>query len=206
MKGKRHPNGYVERRGKTGQLGRSIHQRYQDFPHYQEEFGHLEADTVQGKAYQGAVMTLVERQSKVMIVLNVHHKSADAINQHLDQWLSKLPRHLFKSITFDNGREFAGWKEIANKHDLHTYFAEVGAPNQRGLNENNNGILRRDGLSKRMDFCHLSDELVIQLMHRRNNIPQKSLNYRTPLEIFMGYVTNEQLSPFFFLRIDCIFS
>lgn len=56
MKGKRHPNGYVERRGKTGQLGRSIHQRYQDFPHYQEEFGHLEADTVQGKAYQGAVV------------------------------------------------------------------------------------------------------------------------------------------------------
>ena len=197
MKGKRHPNGYVERRGKTGQLGRSIHQRYQDFPHYQEEFSHLEADTVQGKAHQGAVMTLVERQSKVMIVLNVHHKSADAINQHLDQWLSKLPRHLFKSITFDNGREFAGWKEIANKHDLHTYFAEVGAPNQRGLNKNNNGILHRDGLSKRMDFCHLSDELVIQLMHRRYNIPRKSLNYRTPLEVFMGYVTNEQLSPFF---------
>ena len=142
-------------------------------------------------------MTLVERQSKVMIVLNVHHKSADAINQHLDQWLSKLPRHLFKSITFDNGKEFAGWKEIANKHDMHTYFAEVGAPNQRGLNENNNGILRRDGLSKRMDFCHLPDELVTQLMHRRNNIPRKSLDYRTPLEVFMSYVTNEQLSTFF---------
>ncbi|MEE6648014.1 transposase, partial [Limosilactobacillus pontis] len=46
MKGKRHPNGYVERRGKAGQLGRSIYQRYQDFPHYQDEFGHFEADTV----------------------------------------------------------------------------------------------------------------------------------------------------------------
>lgn len=197
MKGKRHPNGYVERRGKAGHLGRSIYQRYQDFPHYQHEFGHFEADTVQGKAHRGAVMTLVERQSKVMIVLNVHRKTDEAVNQHLDQWLSKLPRHFVKSITFDNGKEFAGWREIANKHDIQTYFAEVGAPNQRGLNENNNGILRRDGLSKRLDFRNLPDELVIQLMQRRNNIPRKSLNYRTPLEVFLSHVTDEQLSTFF---------
>ena len=197
MKGKRHPNGYVERRGKAGQLGRNIYQRYQDFPHYQHEFGHYEAYTVQGKAHRGAVMTLVERQSKVEIVLNVHRKTDEAINDHLDNWLSKLPRHFVKSITFDNGKEFAGWREIANKHDIHTYFAEVGAPNQRGLNENNNGLLRRDGLSKRMDFRNLPDELITQLMHRRNNIPRKSLNYRTPLEVFVSHVTDEQLSNFF---------
>ncbi|VTZ95215.1 hypothetical protein LREP572_02129 [Limosilactobacillus reuteri] len=197
MKGKRHPNGYVEHRGKAGQLGRSIYQRYRDFPHYQHEFGHFEADTVQGKAHRGAVMTLVERQSKVMIVLNIHHKTDEAVNCQLDQWLAKLPRHFVKSIIFDNGKEFAGWREIANKYDLHTYFAEVGAPNQRGLNENNNGLLRRDGLSKKLDFRDLPDELVTQLMHRRNNIPRKSLNYRTPLEVFLSHVTEEQLSPFF---------
>ena len=197
MKGKRHPNGYVEHRGKAGQLGRSIYQRYRDFPHYQHEFGHFEADTVQGKAHRGAVMTLVERQSKVMIVLNIHHKTDEAVNCQLDQWLAKLPRHFVKSITFDNGKEFAGWREIANKYDLHIYFAEVGAPNQRGLNENNNGLLRRDGLSKKLDFRDLPDELVTQLMHRRNNIPRKSLNYRTSLEVFLSHVTEEQLSPFF---------
>lgn len=197
MKGKRHPNGYVERRGKAGQLGRSIYQRYQDFPHYQDEFGHFEADTVQGKAHRGAVMTLVERQSKVMIVLNVHRKTDEAVNCHLDKWLSKMPRHLVKSITFDNGKEFAGWRGIANKHDIHTYFAEVGAPNQRGLNENNNGILRRDGLSKRLDFRNLHDELITQLMSYRNRIPRKSLHYRTPVEVFMKNITDEQLSTFF---------
>ena len=58
---KRHPNGYVECRGKAGQLGRSIHERAKDFPHYATEFGHLEADTVQGKKHQGAGMTLTER-------------------------------------------------------------------------------------------------------------------------------------------------
>ena len=131
-----------------------------------------------------------------MIVLNVHHKTAKSVNQHLDCWLSKLPRHFVRSITFDNGKEFAGWREIANKHDLHTCFAEVSAPNQRGLNENNNGILRRDGLSKRLDFRHLPNELITQLMHWWNNIPRKSLNYRTPLELFMKHVTDEQLAFF----------
>ncbi|MGF0132406.1 IS30 family transposase [Limosilactobacillus reuteri] len=120
----------------------------------------------------------------------------DAINQHLSQWLRKFPRHFFKSITFDNGKEFAGWREIANQFDLHTYFAEVGAPNQRGLNENNNGLLRRDGLTKQLDFRNLPDELVTQLMSKRNNLPRKSLGYRTPYEVFMSYVTDEQLFSF----------
>ena len=63
--------------------------------------------------------------------------------------------------------------------------------------QNNNGLLRRDGLSKKLDFRDLPDELVTQLMHRRNNIPRKSLNYRTTLEVFLSHVTEEQLSPFF---------
>ena len=93
-------------------------------------------------------MTLVERQSRVMIVLNIHHKTDEAVICQLNQWLAKLPRNFVKSITFDNGKEFAGWREIANKYDLHTYFADVGDPNQRGLNQNNSGLLRSDGLSK----------------------------------------------------------
>lgn len=72
MKGRRHPNGYVETRGRgrTGQLGRNIDERYNDYPNYRNEFGHLEADTVQGSKHHGAVMTLVERLSKVEIILN----------------------------------------------------------------------------------------------------------------------------------------
>src|SRR5699024_5747 len=124
MEGKQLPNGYVERRRKSGHLGRSVYQRYHAFPPYLIEFGQCEADTVQGNAHRVAVSTLVERQSKVMIVLNVHRKTDEAVNYHLDKWLSKIPRHFVKSITFDNGKEFAGWREIANKHDLHTYFAE----------------------------------------------------------------------------------
>ncbi|MCC4339313.1 IS30 family transposase, partial [Limosilactobacillus reuteri] len=71
-----------------------------------------------------------------------------------------------------------------------------GAPNQRGLNENNNGLLRRDGLTKQLDFRNLPDELVTQLMNKRNNLPRKSLGYRAPYEVFMSYVTDEQLFSF----------
>ena len=193
MKGKRHPNGFVERRGKAGQLGRSIHQRTMDFPNFDQEFGHWEADTVQGKDHKEAVMTLVERASKVEVILNVHSKTAGTITHHLQKWLAKFPRHFCKSITFDNGKEFADWRAITNQFDLQTYFAEVGALNQRGLNENNNGLLRRDGLHKGRDLRHLSDEEVAQLMSYRNNIPRKSLGYQTPYEVFMKHVTDEQL-------------
>lgn len=193
MHGQRHPNGYVERRGKAGQLGRDLKTRYQDYPNFKREFDHLEGDTVQGKNHQGAVTTLVERQTKVAIVLNSHTKSSQNVNRSLAAWLTKLPRHLFKSITFDNGKEFAGWRTIANQFDLNIYFAAVGAPNQRGLNENTNNLLRKDGLHHNLIMDQLSDEFVQAVASRRNHIPRKSLNYQTPLEAFVNQITDEQL-------------
>lgn len=193
MHGQHHPNGYVERRGKAGQLGRDLKNRYQDYPNFKQEFGHLEVDTVQGKNHQGAVTTLVERQTKVAIVLNSHTKSSQDVNRSLAAWLTKLPRHLFKSITFDNGKEFAGWRTIANQFDLNIYFAAVGAPNQRGLNENTNNLLRKDGLHHDLIMDQLSDEFVQAVASRRNHIPRKSLNYQTPLEAFVNQITDDQL-------------
>ncbi|WP_153551150.1 hypothetical protein [Ligilactobacillus murinus] len=62
MKGKRHPNGYVERRGKAGRLGRALLKRHQDYPNYHNEFGHLEADTIQGKKHiQMVTLNAVEK-------------------------------------------------------------------------------------------------------------------------------------------------
>lgn len=74
---------------------------------------------------------------------------------------------------------------------------ESRGSNQRGLNENNNSLLRCDGLSKKLDFRYLPDNVINQLMHSQNNISRKSLNYRTPLEVFLSHITDEQLSAFF---------
>ncbi len=88
MHGQRHPNGYAERRGKAGQLGRDLKTHYQDYPNFKQEFGHLEGDTVQGKNHQSAVATLVERRTKVAIVLNSHTRSSRDANHSLAVWLS----------------------------------------------------------------------------------------------------------------------
>ena len=60
-------------------------------------------------------------------------------------------KNLFKSITFDCGKEFSNWKSISNTNDIDIYFADPGTPSQRGLNEHSNGLLRKDGLPKEMD-------------------------------------------------------
>ena len=78
------------------------------------------------------------------------------IEVSINQWLSQVPSHLFKSITFDCGKEFSNWKSISNAHDIDIFFANPGCPGQRGLNEQSNGLLRRNGLPKQIDFTNVS--------------------------------------------------
>src|SRR5699024_12185154 len=66
----------------------------------------------------------------------------------LTEWFQSIPRNLFKSFTFDNGKEFSNWKVLSNKHDVSIYFADPGTPSQRGLNEHSNGLFRNDGLPR----------------------------------------------------------
>ena len=72
-------------------------------------------------------------------------------------------------------------------------FSDVGAPNQRGLNENYNGLLRKGGLKKSLELEDLLDSLVQNITARRNHITRKSLNYKTPIEVFLTYISDEQL-------------
>ncbi len=74
----------------------------------------------------------------------------------------KFPVNLFKSITFDCGKEFSNWKSISNAHDIDIFFADPGCPGQRGLNEHSNGLLRRNGLPKQMDFTNIF-KIIYQL-------------------------------------------
>lgn len=193
MKGKRKPNGHKEKRGKQA-FRRTIHQRDKENRHFKSEFGHLEGDTIVGRNHKSAVITLVERLSKVIITLKPTGRQAIDIENSLNNWFKTIPTHLFKSITFDCGKEFSNWKSVSNSNDINIYFADPGTPSQRGLNENSNGLLRKDGLPKRMDFNEVDEAFIQSVASKRNNIPRKSLNYKTPLEVFLSYVTNDILS------------
>lgn len=185
-KGKRKPKGYQEKRGKQS-FRLNIKQRENDYPEYHNEFGHLEGDTIVGKNHKSAVITLVERLSKLIIPLQIGGRKAENVENSLNNWLSFLPQHMIKSITFDCGKEFSKWRSVANSHDVHIYFADPGCPSQRALNENSNGLLRRDGLHKQMDFTDVIQEELNKVAMFRNAIPRKSLNYKTPIEVFLEH-------------------
>lgn len=193
MKGKRKPNDYKEKRGKQAFM-RNIRERVADYPEFENEFGHLEGDTIVGKDHKSAVITLVGRKSKAIITLKPDGRKASDVSKSLDNWLRILPKNLFRSIIFDCGKEFSDWKNISNKHDISIYFADPRTPSQRGLNENSNGLLRKDGLHKRMDFNEVNEMFIQSVAHKRNNIPRKSLNYLTPIEKILDEVDYEYLS------------
>lgn len=193
MKGKRKPNKHIENRGRQGFV-RTIRDRENDYSDYDSEFGHLEGDSIIGKNHKSSVLTLVEKQTKCIIAIKPNGRKASDTEKAINDWLSNIPKNLFKSITFDCGKEFSNWKNISNKNDINIYFADPGRPSQRGLNENSNGLLRRDGLSKGMDFNKESQNFISNIANKRNNIPRKSLNYLTPFECFMSYINNEYLA------------
>lgn len=186
-KGKRKPNGKKETRGKQS-FRRDLRERARVYPEFEQEFGHLEGDTIVGKRHKSAVITLVERFSKAIITLRTDGRKASDIESSIDQWLSHLPKNFFKSITFDCGKEFSNWQSISNAHDIDIFFADPGCPGQRGLNEHSNGLLRRHGLPKQMDFTGISQEFLSAIADKRNKIPRKSLNYLTPYQVLLSHI------------------
>ena len=186
-KGKRKPNGHSEKRGKQA-FRRDLRERADSYPNFKTEFGHLEGDTIVGEKHKSAVITLVERCSKAIITLKTNGRKASDIEASINQWLSQIPSHLFKSITFDCGKEFSNWKSISNVHDIDIFFADPGCPGQRGLNEHSNGLLRRNGLPKQMDFTNISQNYLSAIADKRNRIPRKSLNYQIPYQVFLSYL------------------
>ena len=165
-----------------------IRERADSYPNFKTEFGHLEGDTIVGEKHKSAVITLVERLSKAIITLKTNGRKASDIEASINQWLSQVPSHLFKSITFDCGKEFSNWKSISNAHDIDIFFADPGCPGQRGLNKHSNGLLRRNGLPKQMDFTNISQNYLSAIADKRNRIPRKSLNYQSPYQVFLSYL------------------
>ncbi|WP_446692557.1 IS30 family transposase [Salinicoccus siamensis] len=151
MQGKRKPNGHQERRGRQA-FRPNISERTTGYPGFNKEFGHLKGDTIIGVRHKSAVITLVERLSKVIITWKPEGRTAKDIETAINTWCHQVPRNLFKSITFDCGKEFSNWRSMSNRNDLSIYFANPGTPSQRVLNEHSNGLLRRGGLPKDMDF------------------------------------------------------
>ncbi len=110
-----------------------------------------------------------------------NHK-AESITQSIIKFISKLIPGTIKTITFDRGKEFSKWKLIEKNCNVKIYFADAGKPCQRGLNENNNGILRRY-LPKSTDLSSYKQKDLNSIEFQINSTPRKSLSYKRPIDL-----------------------
>lgn len=144
--------------------------------------GDWEADTVIGKNHRQAIVSIVERKTGFTLIRKVERKTAQAISQAMIGLL-KPYRKKVHTITSDNGKEFAGHEDIANKLKADFYFAHPYSSWERGTNENTNGLIRQY-FPKNRDFTTITQQEIDTAMERLNNRPRKRLGYKTPNQVF----------------------
>jgi len=151
---------------------------------WRERLGDWESDTIIGKRHRGALVTLTERKSRFTLVRKVAQKSAELVTQAVIDSLSWVD-HL-KTITSDNGKEFAAHQRISDELLIDFYFAHPYAAWERGTNENANGLIRQY-LPKDRDLSSVSAQEEIMIMDRLNLRPRKCLAFRTPFDVFFEH-------------------
>ena len=147
-----------------------------------ERFGDWESDTVEGAKGRGGLATHVERKSRYTLARKIVDKRVVTFNRVSIAAFRTIPPELLRTLTADNGKEFAGFAALEKRLALNVYFADPHSPWQRGANENTNGLLR-DFFPKGTDFRRVSHHRVAKAQRMLNNRPRKCLNYRTPREV-----------------------
>lgn len=146
--------------------------------------GDWEIDTVIGQNHQGALVTVVDRVSKFTLIKKVDSKHAEGVAEATIALL-KPYRDKALTITADNGKEFAEHEKIAAALQATVYFAHPYHSWERGINENTNGLIRQY-FPKGSSFADITDAHVDTVMNKLNQRPRKTLNYRTPHEVFFN--------------------
>lgn len=155
-------------------------------------FGDLEVDTVIGKDHQGALVTINDRASGMLKMKKVETKEASvvsaAINEMLEEWIPYI-----NTITSDNGKEFAGHKEVSETCQIDFYFANPYCSWERGANENLNGLVRQY-FPKKTNFSTITNQDVERVVKKLNNRPRKRFNFETPLNMMDKLLFNTEVA------------
>ena len=147
-----------------------------------ERLGDWEADTLVGKAHQGALVSLVERRSRYTLLLPVNRRPADLVRHATISLLLPFIDRVH-TITGDNGKEFAEHIQIAETLKAAFYFAHPYSAWERGTNENTNGLVRQY-FPKSTNFSKVTDADSLSVADKLNQRPRKCLAFRTPFEVF----------------------
>ena len=146
-------------------------------------FGDWEMDTIVGRNGKGVIVTLVERTSKkVLMAKSPKGKNATSVAKIVVQLLRPFEQHV-RSITTDNGTEFAEHKYIAKMLHTKVFFTHPYSSWEKGLIENTNKLIRQF-IPKNTDFYSLSNDFILQVQTELNQRPRKLLNFESPKHIF----------------------
>lgn len=145
------------------------------------QIGHWEGDSIIGKGQGAIVLSVVERKSRLTKLFKSKSKHASEVSLKTREHMKSLAPFV-RSITYDNGLEFADHTSISKKLKAKVYFARPYHSWERGTNENTNGLVRQY-LPKAMNFNSLSQESLKQIEDKLNHRPRKCLDYQTPFEV-----------------------
>ena len=148
--------------------------------------GHWEGDLIAG-SNNSYIATLVERHTRYVMLAKVKNKDTESVVTALIKQSKKLPRELYKSLTWDRGSELADHQRFTLATDIDVYFCDPQSPWQRGSNENTNGLLRQY-FPKGTDLSVHSQAKLNAVAQQLNGRPRKTLEFETPAERFNACV------------------
>ena len=144
--------------------------------------GHWEGDLIEGPN-GSCIATLVERHSRYVMLAKLDDKRTDTVIAALIKQSKKLPSELYKSLTWDRGKEMCSHQKFSLATNIAVYFCDPQSPWQRGSNENTNRLLR-DYMPKGTDLSVHSQAHLNWIARELNERPRKTLQYETPAERF----------------------
>lgn len=150
--------------------------------------GHWEGDLI-GGSKDSYIATLVERHSRYVMLVKVANKDTESVVSGLIKSAQRLPRELYKSLTWDRGKELADHPRLTMTTDVDVYFCDPQSPWQRGSNENTNRLLRQY-LPRGTDLSVHSQAKLSAIARQLNERPRKTLQYQTPAEKFAQCVAS----------------
>jgi len=144
--------------------------------------GHWEGDLLFG-SHNSQIATLVERHTRYVMLAKVNSKDTETVIDALIKQAHKLPRELYKSLTWDRGKEMADHQRFTLDTDIKVYFCDPQSPWQRGSNEQVNGLLRQY-FPKGMDLSNVHQNKLNAVARQLNERPRQTLDFETPAERF----------------------